>query len=154
MADVKQVKKRVWYQSFKWLIEECKTGDIVKMCEACYSLLDGHNAFRSITAAGYARESMLQALADSVPLAEKGICEECGSDDVSVRVWRNLKTGQIDDGNVDPHSDTYCNACQGHCGIKFVAKESGDGKAKNEQQGAGVDGSAGELHSRDVARKS
>ncbi len=45
-------------------------------------------------------------------------------------------------------------ACQGHYGIKFVAKESGDGKAKNEQQGAGADGSAGKLHSGDMARKS
>ncbi len=146
MADVKQVKKRVWYQSFKWFIEECKTGDIVKACEACYSLLDGHNAFRSITAAGYARESMLQALADSVPLEEKAVCEECGSDDVEIRVWYNLNTGRIDDGNVD-REDTYCGKCDDHNGIKYIAKENGDGKAKNEQQGAGADGGAHLIHS-------
>lgn len=135
MTTEKKVRERVWYRSFKFFIEECKTGDITKMCESAFAMLDGHNAFRSMTSAGYARESMLQALADSTPLQEKGVCEECGSDDVEVRVWYNLKHGRIDDGNVDPHSDTYCNACQGHCGIKYVEKESEHGKAEDGQAG-------------------
>ena len=141
MATDEKIRERVWYKNFKFFIEECKTGDITKMCEAAFAMLDGHNAFRSITAAGYARESMLQAMSDSSPLQEKAVCEECGSDDVEIRVWYNLKTGRIDGGNVDRHSDTYCGKCDAHCGIKYIKEgvENGneDQDGRNGQKAAG-----------------
>ena len=141
MATEKKIRERVWYKSFKFFIEECKTGDICKMCEAAFAMLDDHSAFRSMTSAGYARESMLQAMSDSTPLQEKAVCEECGSDDVEIRVWYNLKTGRIDDGCVDRHSDTYCGKCDAHCGIKYIKEgvENGneDQDGRNGQKAAG-----------------
>lgn len=49
------------------------------------------------------------------------ICDGCGSDDVEIRVWQNLKTGRIDDGSCDM-GDTWCNSCQGHEGITYKKK--------------------------------
>jgi Zn finger protein HypA/HybF involved in hydrogenase expression len=139
MTTEKKIRDRVWYQSFKFFIEECQTGDICKTCEAAFAMLDGHNAFGSITAAGYARESMLQAMSDSSPLQEKAVCEECGSDDVEIRVWYNLKTGRIDSSCVD-RRDTYCGKCDARRDIKYIKEgvENGeDQDGRNGQKAAG-----------------
>lgn len=48
------------------------------------------------------------------------VCKECGSDDVELRVWLNLKTKETSDCSDGDDEDTWCNKCEEHTGIKFV----------------------------------
>lgn len=47
------------------------------------------------------------------------VCEECGSDDVEIKAFVNQKTNHADYSTYDDESDTWCNVCLGHNGIRF-----------------------------------
>ena len=115
-------KKRdnVWYFRFKTLVDAAKNKNALEVCECVFQMMDGAHMFGYERVAKSARASMLLALSDGVNEEEVAVCEKCGSDDVEIRVWQNLKTGRVDD-NCD-RDDTYCNACEGHHGLKWVKK--------------------------------
>ena len=126
----KNKRDSVWYFRFKTLVDAAKSRNALEVCECVFQMMDGAYMFGSERMAKSARESMLLALSDAVNEEDVAVCEECGSDDVEIRVWYNLKTGRIDANNVE-REDTYCGKCDDHYGIKYVKKESDDGKAKN-----------------------
>ena len=78
--------------------------------------------FGSERMAKSARASMLLALSDGVNDELIGTCMNCGSDDVEIRVWLNLKTGMTDDGGCE-RDDTWCKTCEEHAGISYKSKE-------------------------------
>ena len=41
------------------------------------------------------------------------VCSECGSDNVEVQGWRNLKTNHFDENGCDT-GDQWCNQCEEH----------------------------------------
>ncbi len=111
-----------WYFRFKTLIDACKEGKALEVCECVFQMMDGAHMFGSERVAKSARESMLLALSDAVDEEQIATCDNCGSDDVDIRAWQNQKTGEITECGGD-RSDTYCRACQGHYGITFRRKE-------------------------------
>ena len=49
-------------------------------------------------------------------------CKECGSDDVEVKVWANLKTGEQDHSDWSDH-EQYCVKCEDQAELVFVEDE-------------------------------
>jgi len=47
-------------------------------------------------------------------------CCCCGSDDIELKVWKNLKTGHIDDSAADGDDDHFCNNCEVHGQFEWV----------------------------------
>lgn len=45
------------------------------------------------------------------------VCKKCGSTDVEIKAFVNQETGKIDYSSYEV-SDTWCNDCQDHTGIK------------------------------------
>ncbi|MFA5376709.1 MAG: hypothetical protein WC455_13255 [Dehalococcoidia bacterium] len=118
----KSKRDNAWYFRFKTLVDAAKSKNALEVCECVFQMMDGAHMFGSERMAKSARESMLLALSDGVDEEEVAVCDNCGSDDVEVRVWQNLKTGRIDDGSCD-RSDMWCNHCLGHESITWKHKE-------------------------------
>lgn len=121
-------RDNVWYFRFKTLVDAAKSKNALEVCECAFQMMDGAHMFGSERMAKSARESMLLALSDGVNDEEIAVCDNCGSDDVEIRVWQNLKTGRIDDMNCD-REDTWCKNCEGHQGITWKKKEKQGVKA-------------------------
>ena len=51
------------------------------------------------------------------------VCKCCGSDDVELKVWKNFKTGHIDDSGAQEDGDSWCNECQDHLGVEEIEKD-------------------------------
>ena len=49
-------------------------------------------------------------------------CKECGSDDVEVKVWANLKPGE-QDHSVWGSDDCFCVKCEDHVSLVYVEDE-------------------------------
>ena len=52
------------------------------------------------------------------------VCKECGGQDVELQCWKNQLTGMVDDSGATDDVDTWCNDCQDHLGVKYVADKS------------------------------
>jgi len=49
----------------------------------------------------------------------KLVCKVCGSDDMEIRMWVNLKTGETSDCSDGESDDNWCNKCEDHTPIEF-----------------------------------
>ena len=114
-------RDNAWYFRFKTLVDAAKSKNALEVCECVFQMMDGAHMFGSERMAKSARASMLLALSDGVSEEDIAVCDSCGSDDVEIRVWQNLKTGRINADGGD-RGDTWCNSCQGHEGITYKKK--------------------------------
>jgi hypothetical protein len=63
MANVKLVRKRATYLTFKYMLEQIRTNERAAL-EAYHNEIDCRHGYKSATNAAYARESLEQVFAD------------------------------------------------------------------------------------------